>query len=47
MGVKRTRWEKGIELTPDNIQGAGGEELTREGELGTDSSDSRLKDSTR
>ena len=43
MGVKRTRWEKGIELTPDNIQGAGGEELTREGELGTDSSDSRLK----
>lgn len=43
MGVRRTRWEKGIELTPDNIQGVGGEELTREGELATDSSDSRLK----
>jgi hypothetical protein len=43
MGVKRTRWEKGIELTPDNVQGVGGEELTREGELATDSSDNRLK----
>lgn len=43
MGVKRSRWEKGIELTPDNVQGLDGEELTREGELVTDSSDSRLK----
>lgn len=43
MTIRRTRNPVGIELTPNNIQGIGGTNLTREGEIATDSSDSELK----
>ena len=42
MTIKKTR-QVGLELTPENIQGGGGTDLTREGEISTDSSDSELK----
>lgn len=40
--IRKTR-QIGVELSPENIQGGGGTDLTREGELSTDSSDSELK----
>lgn len=43
MTIRRTRNPVGTELTPENIQGIGGTELTREGEISVDSSDSELK----
>ncbi len=43
MSKKRNRFEDGIEISPSNITGGGGTDLTREGEIDVDSSDSRLK----
>jgi len=43
MTEKRQRHPIGIENTPTNIEGGGGTNLTREGELATDSSDNELK----
>jgi hypothetical protein len=42
MTIKKMRI-KSVELTPENIEGGGGTDFTRDGELGTDSSDSELK----
>lgn len=42
MTIRKQR-QQGLELTPENIQGGGGNDLTREGEISTDSSDSELK----
>lgn len=43
MTRKRRRFPKGIEIPKENIEGAGGEDLTREGEIGADSDDNKLK----
>lgn len=43
MTQKRTRHTLGIENTPTNVEGIGGQDLTRNGELATDSSDDELK----
>lgn len=40
--IKKMRIQS-VELTPENIEGSGGADFTRDGELGTDSSDSQLK----
>ncbi len=42
MTIRKSR-QTGIELTPENIEGIGGVDLAREGELSADSSDSELK----
>lgn len=42
MTIKKTRY-KSLELTPENIKGLGGTDFTRNGEIGTDSSDNELK----
>jgi hypothetical protein len=41
--IRRNRFEQGVELSPTNIEGIGGTDLTREGEIDVDSDDSRLK----
>jgi len=43
MTIKRTRFESGLEATPTNIEGIGGADLTRDGEIAADSSDNELK----
>lgn len=43
MGKVRSRHDLGVTLTPSNIEGGGGEDLTIEGELAVDSSDNKLK----
>ena len=40
---RRTRHPIGIEISPTNIEGIGGVDLTRDGEIATDSSDNKLK----
>lgn len=41
--IKKMRLESGVELIPTNVEGGGGTDLTRDGELATDSSDNELK----
>lgn len=43
MSIKRPRHPIGQENSPTNIQGGGGVDLTREGEIATDSSDNKYK----
>jgi hypothetical protein len=43
MTIKKMRLPGGVELSPENIEGVGGADLTRDGELAADSSDNELK----
>lgn len=42
MTIKKTRYQS-LELSPENIEGLGGTDFTRDGEIGADSSDNELK----